>query len=266
MNKLNVAQQGPIIELNTQRISHNNDHKIEHSQIAADSAGNVCKYREDAGWRKLTTYNASNGYKLVYIEGHQIPVHNVVWACFNGTIRKGCVIHHVDGNKTNNTLSNLQMVSRGTNVSYFFGNVTGENNASVGQTKYKYSLTDLIGAEFFVELPAYGLKISNKGTVKNIKTNHILTPTANVNYPSNLIVGYYKDDGKHSSISLSKLFAEAFMVTPDSKYMVLIKDNKDTLLSPLNYYIFSKKQKKVKIPPLISYHVNSIKESRKLLI
>lgn len=240
MSKPNVAPIGTLIELTTQRISHNNNHKIERSRIAADAEGNVYKYREELGWQKVTTYKASNGYKLVYLEGHQIPAHNVVWACFNSTIRKGCVIHHLDGNKTNNALSNLAMVSRGVNVSYFFSNTTGENNSNVGQTKYKYSLTDLIGPEFFVELPAYGLKISNKGTVKNSKTNRIINPTANVNYPSNLIIGYYKDSGKHSSISLSRLFAEAFIVTPTGKYMVLIKDNKDTLLSPLNYYIFSK--------------------------
>lgn len=240
MNKQNTAPMGPIVTLTTNRISHNNDYRIDHSQIGADAHGRVYRHYKEIGWEQLSTFKASNDYELVYIEGHQVPVHNVVWACYNGTIRKGCVIHHLDGIKTNNKLNNLSMVSRGTNVSYFFNNVTGENDANVGQTKYNYSLTDLIGPEFFVELPKYGLRVSNKGIVKNSKTNRIINPTANVNYPTNLIIGYSKDDGKHSSISLSKLFAEAFMVTPTKKYMVLIKDNKDTLLSPLNYYIFSK--------------------------
>lgn len=239
-----MKQQTTTIKgLTTTRVSHNNDYRIEFSKIGADAKGNVYCYKE-TGWEVLPTFKSSNDYDLVYIEGHQIPVHNVIWACYHGTIRKGCVIHHIDGDRHNNAIENLEMVSRGTNVSYFFHNSTGENNDAVGATKYKYSLTDLIGQEFYVELPKYGLKISNNGVVKNMKTDHIIKPTANVKYPSNLIIGYVNPEtGRHSSVSLAKLMGKAFMITPEEKYTVLVRDRKDTLFSPLNYFIYQNKKK-----------------------
>lgn len=243
--KLNEVPMGTIIPLTTDRISHNNNNRIKYTKLGADAQGHIYRYYKETGWEQLNTFKASNDYDLIYIEGHQISAHNIIWACFYATIRKDCVIHHVNGDIHDNSINNLQMVSRGANVSYFFHNSTGENNDQVGATKYKYSLEDLIGPEFYVSLPKYGLKVSNKGVIRNIKTNHVITPTVNVKYPTNLIVGYRNTTGRHSSISLARLFAEAFMVTPETgSYKVLIRDQSDTLFSPLNYFIYQNDKNK----------------------
>ena len=38
-------------------------------------------------------------------------LHRYVWECEVGTIPKGCQIHHIDGNKANNDLSNLAIMT-----------------------------------------------------------------------------------------------------------------------------------------------------------
>lgn len=40
-----------------------------------------------------------------------IKVHRVVWESFNGKIKEGMQINHKDGNKTNNNLNNLEVVT-----------------------------------------------------------------------------------------------------------------------------------------------------------
>ena len=38
-------------------------------------------------------------------------MHTYVWEYYNGKIPKGCEIHHIDGDKSNNDISNLQLVT-----------------------------------------------------------------------------------------------------------------------------------------------------------
>ena len=40
-----------------------------------------------------------------------VLIHRVVWEAFNGDISKGYQVHHIDGNKQNNRLSNLLSIS-----------------------------------------------------------------------------------------------------------------------------------------------------------
>lgn len=239
MNK----QQTTIKELSSSRISNNSDHKIKYSQLGADQAGHVYRYYPELGWEVLHQCTSS-GYGQVYIEGVLYQAHDVIWACFHGPVRKNMVIHHVDGNSRNNSIANLKMVSIGTNISYFFRNSTNEHAEAIEATRYKYPYRRSLGIEFFIPLSKYNLEVSNRGTVRSLKTGKEIQPIANVQYPSNLIIGYYKANGKHSSVSLARLFAEAFMKTPkEGKYKVLIKDFEGDLYDPTNYFIYQNDKK-----------------------
>lgn len=44
--------------------------------------------------------------------GKKIDVHKFIWEQANGKVPKGYVVHHIDEDKHNNELSNLQMMTR----------------------------------------------------------------------------------------------------------------------------------------------------------
>lgn len=46
------------------------------------------------------------------INGHRKRLHRYIWEYYNGEIPKGYDIHHKDHNKENNTLENLELISK----------------------------------------------------------------------------------------------------------------------------------------------------------
>lgn len=54
----------------------------------------------------------SKGYACVDIDGRTCKVHILVWESANGKKPDGYEIHHIDGNKTNFDLRNLELLSR----------------------------------------------------------------------------------------------------------------------------------------------------------
>jgi len=56
--------------------------------------------------------NTSCGYRRVLIDGIEVLEHHLVWVRANGPIPTGYHIHHIDGDKRNNQLTNLSLVSR----------------------------------------------------------------------------------------------------------------------------------------------------------
>lgn len=60
--------------------------------------------------------NERNGYLRVnLINGHR-SIHRLVWETFKGEIPEGMVIDHIDGNRSNNSLSNLRLVTQSENM------------------------------------------------------------------------------------------------------------------------------------------------------
>lgn len=51
------------------------------------------------------------GYRCIRLNGHLFMAHRVVWAIVNGIWPTG-EIDHIDGNKSNNTITNLREVDR----------------------------------------------------------------------------------------------------------------------------------------------------------
>ncbi len=57
------------------------------------------------------TLYRENDYYWTLIGGVRVYLHRYIWEQKYGRIRRGCVVHHIDHNKHNNDISNLQMVT-----------------------------------------------------------------------------------------------------------------------------------------------------------
>jgi hypothetical protein len=53
-----------------------------------------------------------SGYVCIVLKGKHYREHRYIWERSNGPIPDGYVIHHIDGNKTNNNIENLQLLSK----------------------------------------------------------------------------------------------------------------------------------------------------------
>lgn len=53
-----------------------------------------------------------NGYKLQSVSGKQFREHRLIWESAHGPIPAGMIIHHKNGNKLDNRLENLELVTR----------------------------------------------------------------------------------------------------------------------------------------------------------
>jgi len=64
--------------------------------------------------------NGKAGYYQVSVTNNNLTkrcyVHRLVWESFNGTIKDGYEIDHIDENKANNSLENLRLVTRHENM------------------------------------------------------------------------------------------------------------------------------------------------------
>lgn len=70
--------------------------------------------------RKLKVGSNQKGYKQVQIsngvKSKTISIHRVVWESYKGVIPKGMEINHIDGNKENNHVANLEVLTRKENM------------------------------------------------------------------------------------------------------------------------------------------------------
>lgn len=54
-----------------------------------------------------------NGYEAIWLDGKTTLVHRLMWESFYGVdIPEDCEIHHLDGNRKNNDISNLVCIEK----------------------------------------------------------------------------------------------------------------------------------------------------------
>lgn len=75
-----------------------------------------------------------DGYSRVDLNGKFYSVHRLVYETYVGEIPEGSVIDHIDGNRANNNLSNLQLVTQSENMKKTF--IGGQRAGAVGVTAF----------------------------------------------------------------------------------------------------------------------------------
>lgn len=82
-----------------------------------DRFGNVYTIKPNEELRKLAINGTANrGYKAFMVNHKLYYVHRVVYEAFIGEIPEGLIIDHIDENKSNNHLTNLQVLSHSENL------------------------------------------------------------------------------------------------------------------------------------------------------
>ena len=66
------------------------------------------------------TAKSKYGYHFINYGGKTFFIHRLVWETFVGIIPKGLQINHIDGNKSNNSLSNLELVTPAENIHHAY--------------------------------------------------------------------------------------------------------------------------------------------------
>jgi hypothetical protein len=87
--------------------------------------------------KRLLGQETGNGYIMVGINQKKYSIHRIIYESKHGSIPEGMVIDHVDSVKTNNSLSNLEMVTPSENVRRSVKNKDYSFNINNHKNKHK---------------------------------------------------------------------------------------------------------------------------------
>lgn len=88
----------------------------------ATADGNIYSHCVKHRFRKLVPVFTADGYHRVYACRKKQLWHRFVWEFFHGPIPKDKQVNHKDGNKTNNRLDNLELISQRENLYHAMDN------------------------------------------------------------------------------------------------------------------------------------------------
>ena len=108
----------------------------EFERYSADELGNIIGSRG----KPLKPILHHTGYHVLTVNNKSVRWHRFVWECHNGKIPEGLVINHINGIKTDNRLSNLEVVTNSRNRKHAFE--LGLAEANHGENNYNSKITE----------------------------------------------------------------------------------------------------------------------------
>lgn len=103
------------MKIDEQEIDYNNIAQFRNSPYYATRDGNIINMNKKNIMRPEHSGNYLRIHAAYGINKHLL-VHRIVWEAFNGEIKDGYDIDHIDGNPHNNALENLEMVTHQENI------------------------------------------------------------------------------------------------------------------------------------------------------
>lgn len=137
-----------------------------HSQYSCDENGSVYGPRG-----KLKPISHHTGYHVLTVGYKQYRWHRFIWECHFGLITdKTLVINHKDGDKTNNHVSNLELVTSQENTVHAFAN--GLRKSKVGEDMGGSKITNNQCREL-ISLILAGKTNKELGKMYNLHPNYV---------------------------------------------------------------------------------------------
>ena len=95
--------------------------------------------------RPINPHKKPEGYLAVDIQRQQersrFYLHRLIWTAFRGPIPSGLEVNHKDGDRANNSLDNLELVTRSANMLHCFEELSPSLNRVRGTEHHKAKLT-----------------------------------------------------------------------------------------------------------------------------
>lgn len=83
----------------------------EYGEILSTRGKPLCQWSDNMGYKQVVLYkDGKRCYKRV---------HRLVYEAFMGPIPKNLIVNHIDGDKENNCLSNLELITNAENIKHF---------------------------------------------------------------------------------------------------------------------------------------------------
>lgn len=124
-------------------------------------------------WHECLYRKKKNGYNYIAFKYKELAVHRIIYRKFIGHLNIDEVINHKDGNKLNNSPSNLELISHGKNLEH--GYKILNNPAVYGNKKISFEIADEIrqkrkeGFKLKELSNTYNLSISSISEIVNNK-------------------------------------------------------------------------------------------------
>lgn len=106
------------------RIDRNGDVWSEDRVITYIRNGETKSFRKRG--QKIKTFMSNSGYVMVSLTKHHLKfyIHRLVAHYYiKGKTNEKCQVNHIDGNKTNNSISNLEWVTQSENIKHNYTNL-----------------------------------------------------------------------------------------------------------------------------------------------
>lgn len=83
----------------------------ENGEVFSTRGKLLCQWTDNVGYKQVVLYKDG--------KRHYKRVHRLIYEAFNGKIPDKLIINHIDEDKNNNNLSNLEIITNRENIKYF---------------------------------------------------------------------------------------------------------------------------------------------------
>lgn len=226
---------------------------LEHTKYMISDKGNV--KNKDTNY--ILEKHDKTGYSTVLIthEGKSSThrLHVLVAKSFLINNNPKNIVNHIDGDKLNNNLDNLEYISQSDNVKHAYENkllIPNTQKLSTNKISDTIEFNSLI-YRIVPNFPDYSATINGK--VYSHKSKRFIK--GQINFEGYVRIGLYKD-GNEKKLLVHRIIAETFILNPENKAQVNHKDMNKSNNSVENLEWITNRENK--IHSLNNYRVTTI--------